>query len=153
MTLVFAFGAAFQLAGDPDAARRASASSPREQLRDKRRYFIVGAFVLAAVLTPPDVISQLSLAIPLMLLYEGSIWSVRMVEKKAQAAAPPRPRQTPRQRNNLSPLAEMARYCGDQVSRVLMRRERPVERREALGPPSVGPRAPEAVPPGNRNGP
>ncbi len=39
--------------------------------------------MIAAVLTPPDVLSQLSLAIPLMLLYEGSIWSVRMVEKKA----------------------------------------------------------------------
>ena len=37
------------------------------------------------MLTPPDVISQMSLAIPLMILYEGSIWSVRMVEKKAQA--------------------------------------------------------------------
>jgi sec-independent protein translocase protein TatC len=39
------------------------------------------------VLTPPDVLSQLSLAIPLMALYEGSIWSVRWVEKKAQASA------------------------------------------------------------------
>jgi sec-independent protein translocase protein TatC len=56
-----------------------------EQLKAKRRYFIVGAFVLAAVLTPPDVISQMSLAIPLLILYEGSIWSVRMVEKKAKA--------------------------------------------------------------------
>jgi sec-independent protein translocase protein TatC len=35
------------------------------------------------VLTPPDVISQLSLAVPLLLLFEGSIWSVRVVEKKA----------------------------------------------------------------------
>ena len=58
-----------------------------EQLKAKRRYFIVGAFVLAAVLTPPDVLSQMSLAIPLLILYEGSIWSVRMVEKKAQAEA------------------------------------------------------------------
>ena len=41
--------------------------------------------MIAAVLTPPDVISQLSLAMPLMLLYEGSIWSVRLVEKKAAA--------------------------------------------------------------------
>jgi sec-independent protein translocase protein TatC len=54
-----------------------------EQLRKWRRYFIVGAFILAAVLTPPDVISQLSLAVPLLLLFEGSIWSVRVVEKKA----------------------------------------------------------------------
>ena len=37
------------------------------------------------MLTPPDVISQLSLAMPLMLLYEGSIWSVQLVEKKAAA--------------------------------------------------------------------
>jgi sec-independent protein translocase protein TatC len=58
-----------------------------EQLKAKRRYFIVGAFVLAAVLTPPDVLSQMSLAVPLLILYEGSIWSVRMVEKKAQAEA------------------------------------------------------------------
>jgi sec-independent protein translocase protein TatC len=56
-----------------------------EQLKSKRRYFIVGAFVLAAVLTPPDVLSQMSLAVPLMLLFEGSIWSVRMVEKRAAA--------------------------------------------------------------------
>ena len=58
-----------------------------KQLRDKRRYFIVIAFVIAAVLTPPDVISQLSLALPLLLLYEGSIWAVRFVEKKAAATA------------------------------------------------------------------
>ena len=50
-------------------------------------FVIVGAFVLAAVLTPPDVLSQMSLAIPLLILYEGSIWSVRLVEKKAQAEA------------------------------------------------------------------
>jgi len=43
--------------------------------------------VIAAILTPPDVISQLSLAVPLMILYEGSIWSVRFVEKKAAAEA------------------------------------------------------------------
>jgi sec-independent protein translocase protein TatC len=64
-----------------------------EGLRSKRRYFIVGAFAIAAVLTPPDVISQLSLAAPLMLLYECSIWSAKWVEKKAAAtaaaAAPP----------------------------------------------------------------
>jgi sec-independent protein translocase protein TatC len=56
-------------------------------LKEKRRYFIVGAFVIAAVLTPPDVISQLSLAVPLMLLYEGSIWAAKLVERKAAPAA------------------------------------------------------------------
>jgi sec-independent protein translocase protein TatC len=55
-------------------------------LREKRRYFIVIAFIIAAVLTPPDVLSQASLAIPLLALYEGSIIAVRMVEKKAAAA-------------------------------------------------------------------
>jgi sec-independent protein translocase protein TatC len=55
-------------------------------LKEKRRYFIVIAFVIAAVLTPPDVLSQMSLAIPLLVLYEGSIWSVKLVEGKAAAA-------------------------------------------------------------------
>src|SRR5579863_5865777 len=64
-----------------------------QQLRDKRRYFIVVAFIIAAVLTPPDVLSQASLAIPLLALYEGSIIAVRMVEQnaapKAAATTPP----------------------------------------------------------------
>ena len=82
------------VAGDPDAARAGSASSPRRQLREKRRYFIVVAFIIAAVLTPPDVLSQASLAIPLLALYEGSIIAVRIVEKKA-AKARPQPRHQP----------------------------------------------------------
>ena len=57
-----------------------------ETLRSKRRYFIVVAFIIAAVLTPPDVLSQSSLALPLLALYEGSIIAVRIVEKKAAAA-------------------------------------------------------------------
>ena len=51
-----------------------------------RRYAIVLVFVAAAVLTPPDVISQLSLAIPMLILYEASVFSVRMVEKKRAEA-------------------------------------------------------------------
>jgi sec-independent protein translocase protein TatC len=50
-------------------------------LAAKRRYAIVIMFVVAAVLTPPDVVSQTSLAVPLILLYEASIISCRMVER------------------------------------------------------------------------
>ena len=58
-----------------------------DQLKAKRRYFIVGAFVIAAVLTPPDVLSQMSLAVPLLLLFEGSIWSVRIRREEGEGAS------------------------------------------------------------------
>jgi sec-independent protein translocase protein TatC len=57
-----------------------------EQLQKIRGYFIVGAFVVAAVVTPPDVISQLALAIPMCLLYEIGIVAARIVARNAKKA-------------------------------------------------------------------
>lgn len=81
MTLIFAFGLSFQLPVLLTLMGRVGLVSS-DFLKRNRRYAIVFAFVVAAVLTPPDVLSQFALAIPLIALYEASIWSVWLIEKR-----------------------------------------------------------------------
>jgi sec-independent protein translocase protein TatC len=81
MTLIFAFGLMFQLPVVVTLLAKAGILST-DTLTRNRRYAIVIAFIAAAILTPPDPISQIALAIPTMLLYEISILSARLVEKR-----------------------------------------------------------------------
>jgi sec-independent protein translocase protein TatC len=81
MTLIFSFGLVFQLPVVTTLMARVGLLTS-QGLREKRKWAIVIAFVVAAVLTPPDPISQIGLAIPTILLYEISIWTARMIERK-----------------------------------------------------------------------
>ena len=85
MTLIFAFGLVFQLPVITSLMAKVGLVTA-QGLRDKRKYAIVIAFVVAAVLTPPDPASQIGLAIPAILLYEISIWLAQMIEKKRAQA-------------------------------------------------------------------
>ncbi|HET7412032.1 MAG TPA: twin-arginine translocase subunit TatC [Pararhizobium sp.] len=87
MTLIFSFGLVFQLPVVTTLMTRVGIISAAG-LASKRKYAIVLAFCAAAVLTPPDPLSQISLALPTILLYEVAIYAARVVERKrAEAAA------------------------------------------------------------------
>ncbi len=92
MTLILAFGICFQLPILLMLLARAELVTSAT-LKRYRRHAILGVFVVAAFLTPPDPVSQVALAVPTLLLYEISIFAVKMVEKKRavanQAAASP----------------------------------------------------------------
>ena len=81
MTLIFAFGLVFQLPVVSSLLVRSGIVSAAG-LASKRKWAIVIAFIVAAVITPPDPLSQIGLAIPTIILYEISIITARMIEKK-----------------------------------------------------------------------
>ena len=81
MKLIFAFGLSFQLPVILSLLARIGVVDSKF-LKDRRKYVIVMIFATAAILTPPDPITQIGLAIPLLILYELSIYSVKIIEKK-----------------------------------------------------------------------
>jgi sec-independent protein translocase protein TatC len=83
MHFILAFGISFLLPVLLMLLNRAGLVS-RQQLVTARRYVIVGVFIIAALITPPDVISQLLLAVPLLILFEGSLVLMLMSERKAE---------------------------------------------------------------------
>jgi sec-independent protein translocase protein TatC len=93
MTLIMGFGVCFQLPVLLTLLARAGLITSA-QLKAKRRYAILIVFIVAAVLTPPDPISQIALALPTILLYELSIYAVKLAEKRhaATSTASPKPK-------------------------------------------------------------
>jgi sec-independent protein translocase protein TatC len=86
MMLILAFGLCFQLPVILTLLGQIGVVS-YEQLKSGRKFAIVGVFVVAAVLTPPDPISQIAMAVPLMGLYEVAVQAVRFMESRRAAAA------------------------------------------------------------------
>jgi len=86
MKLIFAFGISFQLPVVLSLLARVGIVDSKF-LKEKRKYVVVIIFTTAAILTPPDPVTQIGLAIPLLILYELSIFSVSIIEKKANKNA------------------------------------------------------------------
>ena len=86
MKLIFAFGFSFQLPVVLSLLARVGVVDS-EFLKKRRKYVVVIIFTAAAILTPPDPITQIGLAIPLLILYELSIFSVSLIEKKSKEDA------------------------------------------------------------------
>jgi sec-independent protein translocase protein TatC len=88
LNMFLAFGAAFEVPVVLVILARMGIMSV-DKFKQFRSYFIVIAFVIAAVITPPDVVSQLSLAIPMCLLYEVGIWAAQLFVKHTRAPEEP----------------------------------------------------------------
>jgi sec-independent protein translocase protein TatC len=84
MTMFLAFGAAFEVPIVVVVLARMGVVSI-DKMREWRGYFIVVAFIVAAIITPPDIVSQLALAIPMCLLYEVGLWAAKIFIKRTQA--------------------------------------------------------------------
>jgi sec-independent protein translocase protein TatC len=84
LTMFIAFGAAFEVPVAVVVLARMGVVTV-DKLREFRSYFIVLSFIIAAVITPPDVVSQLALAIPMCLLYEAGIWAAQVFIRHTQA--------------------------------------------------------------------
>jgi sec-independent protein translocase protein TatC len=84
LTMFLAFGLAFEVPIVVVVLARMGFVSI-QKLKEFRSYFIVLAFIIAAIITPPDVVSQLALAVPMCLLYEAGIWAAQVFVKQTKA--------------------------------------------------------------------
>lgn len=84
LTMFLAFGLAFEVPIVVIVLARMGVVSV-EKLKEFRGYFVVLAFIIAAIVTPPDVVSQLALAIPMILLYEVGVWAAQLFIKHTKA--------------------------------------------------------------------